>query len=47
MTIYGNLALNAGATYEVYLNPSTSTLAKVIGAASLDGEVLGNFAPGA
>jgi len=47
MTIFGNLALNSGATYEVYLNPSTSTLAKVMGAASLSGEVLANFAAGA
>jgi autotransporter-associated beta strand protein len=46
MTIYGSLAFNSGATYEVYLNPSTSTLAKVMGPASLNGEVLADFAPG-
>jgi outer membrane autotransporter protein len=47
MTIYGSLAFNSGATYEVYLNPSTSSLAKVMGPASLNGEVLADFAPGA
>jgi autotransporter-associated beta strand protein len=47
MTIYGSLAFNSGATYEVYLNPSTSTLAKVMGPASLAGEVLADFTPGA
>jgi outer membrane autotransporter protein len=46
MTIAGNLAIRPGATYVVYLNPSTSTFANVTGSASLAGNVSANFASG-
>jgi autotransporter-associated beta strand protein len=37
MTVAGNLAFQSGALYLVQLDPSTSSLAKVTGTASLDG----------
>ena len=46
ITITGNLALQSGATYQVYLNPSTSTYAAVNGAAALAGTVNASFAAG-
>ena len=46
MTIAGNLAFASGATYVVFLNPTTSSFATVTGTASLAGTVQANFAPG-
>jgi len=46
MTVSGNLAFQSGSIYQVYLNPSTSTLAKVTGTASLAGIVDAVIAPG-
>jgi uncharacterized protein with beta-barrel porin domain len=46
MTVFGNLAFQSGALYVVYLNPTTSTFAKVTGIASLAGTVDAVFAPG-
>jgi uncharacterized protein with beta-barrel porin domain len=47
MTVTGNLAFASGALYLVQLNPSTSSLAKVTGSATLDGAtVSAAFAPG-
>jgi len=46
MTVTGNLAFQAGATYLVQLNPTTSTFANVTGTAALNGNVLAAFAPG-
>lgn len=46
MTVSGNLALQSGAIYQVYLNPSTSTFATVTGTASLAGIVDAVIAPG-
>jgi uncharacterized protein with beta-barrel porin domain len=37
ITIVGNLVLNPGATYSVYLNPETSTFASINGTAALTG----------
>jgi autotransporter-associated beta strand protein len=44
--VLGALAFNAGATYQVQVNPVTASLANVTGAASLAGNVLADFAPG-
>jgi autotransporter-associated beta strand protein len=46
MTIAGNLALQSGTSYQVYLNPSSTTFANVTGTASLNGNVLASFASG-
>ncbi len=46
ITVAGDLALSSASTYEVYLDPSASTIAKVGGAASLGGKVQANFASG-
>ena len=46
MTIAGNLAFQSGALYVVYLNPSSTTFAKVTGSATLAGTVQANFAAG-
>jgi uncharacterized protein with beta-barrel porin domain len=46
MTITGNLVLQSGATYQVYVNPGTSSFATVSGAASLAGTVNASFANG-
>ena len=46
MTITGNLAFQAGASYQVQLNPSTASFANVSGTATLAGNVLASFAPG-
>jgi uncharacterized protein with beta-barrel porin domain len=46
MNVTGNLALLSGATYAVYLNPTTSSYANVTGAATLAGNVQANFATG-
>jgi uncharacterized protein with beta-barrel porin domain len=46
MSINGNLTLRSGATYLVYLNPATASLASVNGAAALAGSVQANFATG-
>lgn len=46
MTIEGNLAFQSGALYVVYLNPVSTTSAKVTGTASLAGTVQANFATG-
>ncbi len=47
MTVAGNLAFQSGAIYLVQLNPTSTTMANVTGAASLAGNVLAAFAPGA
>jgi len=46
MTVSGNLAFQSGALYLVQVNPGSSTMANVTGAASLGGNVLAAFAPG-
>ena len=46
MTVSGNLAFQSGAVYLVQVNPGSSTMANVTGAASLGGNVLAAFAPG-
>jgi autotransporter-associated beta strand protein len=46
MTVTGNLGFQAGATYAISLNSSTSTFATVTGSASLAGTVNASFAPG-
>jgi len=46
MTIAGNLALQSGALYVVYLNGTTATLANVTGTAALAGTVQASFARG-
>ena len=47
MTVTGNLAFASGALYLVQLNPSTSSLAKVTGSATLGGATVdAAFAPG-
>jgi autotransporter-associated beta strand protein len=47
MTIVGNLVLNPGANYAVYLNPTTSTFATIQGTATLTGATaVANFAAG-
>lgn len=46
MAVSGNLAFQSGATYRVYLNPSSSTFATVSGTASLAGSVNAVLAPG-
>jgi autotransporter-associated beta strand protein len=46
MTVAGNLTFQPSATYMVFVNPSTSSLANVTGAASLAGTVDASFAPG-
>lgn len=46
MTISGNLALQSGAIYQVYLNPSTTTSVNVTGTGSLAGTVDAVIAPG-
>lgn len=46
MTITGNLAIQSGALYLVYLDPSTSTFANVTGTAALAGTVNATFATG-
>ncbi len=45
-TINGNLTLASGSTYQIYLNPTTSSLANVSGTAALGGTVQANFASG-
>jgi uncharacterized protein with beta-barrel porin domain len=47
LTIVGDLVFQPGATYQVQINPTTASLAKVMGPASLSGNVLAVFAPGA
>jgi uncharacterized protein with beta-barrel porin domain len=46
MAITGNLVLQSGATYQVYVNPSTSSFASASGTASLGGTVNASFASG-
>jgi Autotransporter beta-domain len=46
MTITGNLAFQSGASYLVNVNPTTASRANVAGTVTLNGAVLGNFAPG-
>jgi uncharacterized protein with beta-barrel porin domain len=46
MTVAGSLAFQSAALYVVNLNPTTSSFAKVTGAAALGGSVQANFAPG-
>jgi hypothetical protein len=46
MAVSGSLSLQTGASYQVYLNPTTSSLANVSGNASLAGTVLASFATG-
>jgi uncharacterized protein with beta-barrel porin domain len=46
MTIAGHLALDPGATTQIYLNPAASTFATVTGSASLGGTVAASFATG-
>ena len=46
MAITGNLVLQSGALYQIYLNPTTSTYTSVTGAASLAGTVDASFASG-
>ncbi len=45
-TVNGNLTLASGSTYQIYLNPTTSSLANVTGTAALGGTVAANFASG-
>jgi uncharacterized protein with beta-barrel porin domain len=45
-SIVGNLVFQTGATYQIYLNPTSSTFAKVTGSASLAGTVNAMFTPG-
>jgi hypothetical protein len=45
-TVPGNLVFQPGATYSVYLNPSSTTYAVVSGTASLAGTVDAQFLPG-
>lgn len=46
MTIAGSLTLAVGSSYQIYVNPTASTFANVIGNATLNGTVLASFAPG-
>jgi fibronectin-binding autotransporter adhesin len=46
MTVAGNLAFQSGALYIVQLNPTSTTMTNVTGAASLAGNVLAAFASG-
>ncbi len=45
-TVKGNLTLASGSTYQIYLNPTTSSLAHVSGSAALGGTVAANFING-
>ncbi len=45
-TVNGNLTLASGSTYQIYLNPTTSSLANVSGTAALGGTAQANFAGG-
>jgi autotransporter-associated beta strand protein len=47
MSVFGALAFNAGATYQVQVNPATASLARVNGSTALAGAVVADFAPGA
>ncbi len=46
MTVAGSLAFQSGALYLVQLNPTSTTMASITGAASLAGNVLAAFASG-
>jgi len=46
MSVAGNLTLMPGATYQVYISSTASTMANVSGTASLAGTVAATFAPG-
>jgi autotransporter-associated beta strand protein len=46
MNVFGTLVFNAGATYQVAVNPTTASLAQAMGTVSLAGNVLAVFAPG-
>jgi uncharacterized protein with beta-barrel porin domain len=46
MSVNGTLTFAAGSSYQVYLNPTTSSLANVTGTAALNGTVLVSFSGG-